>query len=444
MTSQIGFSALKITPEETHIPLGGYYVRYSTGVHDDVYVRTLYIAAAGEEIFIIACDLISFFGRIVEQLRKRINHHTGVKTHNILICALHDHSAPDIQGLEGLNGFLKNTLNVEWVRKIKVKIIKSAILAKKNATDGKIGFKSKILDMSEKLVINRRHPRRSLKYPLSIWKITSNGTLKGSIINYACHGTTLNSSNKLISAEFPGYLVGKLEKEFSPHFSMYLNGPCGDINPYLFPIDWKLEKIDLDAVFAGSYGSYNDFCSYEHTKRIGEGLADHAISLMNDITTKAIEKIQVINEQIEIPVDFNYPNKKFTNFLSTFLIKKLLLRLEKAYKRSNVSYLSFIEKKGKVYAKTELQLIKINDDILIIGIPAEVFSEIGEELVKKSPTKNTVIIELANDFIGYIFPLNEIKFGGYEVDGIPNLGGILPGTYIKNRILKLFEKLSND
>ena len=444
MTSLIGFSALKITPEETHIPLGGYYVRYSTGVHDDVFVRILYMATGEEEIFIIACDLLSFFGRIVEQLRNRINYQTGVKAENILICALHDHSAPDINGLEGLNGFLKNTLNVEWFREIKVKIIKSAILAKKNATVGKIGFKSKILDMSEKLVINRRHPRRPLKYPLSVWKVTSNGTLKGSIINYACHGTTLNASNKLISAEYPGYLIRKLEKQFAPHFSMYLNGPCGDINPYLFPIKWNLEKVDLDAVFAGSYGSYNDFCSYEHTERIGEGLADQAISLMNETTTKDIEKIQVINEKIEIPVDFNYPNKKFKDFLSTFFIKKLLLKLEKAYNRSNISYLSFIEKKGKLYAKTEIQLIKINDDMLVIGIPAEAFSEIGEELVKKSPTKNTVIVELANDFIGYIFPLNEIKYGGYEVDGIPNLGGMLPGTYIKNRILKLFEKLSND
>ncbi len=441
MTSKIGFSAIKITPEESHIPLGGYYVRYSTGVHDDVYVRTLYMAAAGEEIFIIACDLLSFFGRIVEQLRNRINSHTGVKAENILICALHDHSAPDINGLEGLNGFLKNTLNVEWFRKIKVKIIKSAILAKKNATAGKIGFRTKILEMSEKFVINRRHPRRPLKYPLSVWKITSNGTLIGSIINYACHGTTLNSSNLLISAEYPGYLIRKLEKQFAPHFSMYLNGSCGDINPYLFPVEWNLEKVNLDAIFAGDYGSYNDFCSYEHTERIGEGLADQAISLMNEITTKDIEKIQVINEKIEIPVDFNYPNKKFKDFLSTFFIKKLLLKLERAYNRSNISYLSFIEKKGKLYAKTELQLIKINDDILVIGIPAEFFSEIGEELVKKSPTKNTVIVELANDFIGYVFPLNEIKHGGYEVDGIPNLAGMLAGTYIKNRILKLFEKL---
>lgn len=441
LTSKIGFAAIKITPQQTHIPLGGYYVRYSTGVHDDVYVRTLYIAASGEEIFIIACDLISIFGRFVEQLRKRINHHTGVKPKNILICALHDHSAPDIQGLEGLNGFLKNTLRVEWVRKIKVKIIKSAILAKKNATTGKLGFKSKILEMSEKLVINRRHPKRPLRYPLSIWKITNNGTLKGSVINFACHGTTLNKDNKLISAEYPGYLIRKIEKQFSPHFSMYLNGPCGDINPYLFPVDWDLEKIDLDAVFSGTYGSYNNFCSYEHTKRIGEGLADHAISLMKDITTKEIEKIQVISEKIEIPVDFNYSNKKFKDILFTFFTKKLLLKFEKAYNRSNVSYLSFIEKNGKVYAKTELQLIKINEDILIIGIPAEVFSEIGEELVKKSPMKNTIIVELANDFIGYIFPLNEIQFGGYEIDGIPNIGGILPGTYIKNRILKLYEKL---
>ena len=443
LTSKIGFSAVVITPTQPDIPLGGYFVRYSTGVHDEIYVRTVYLASKGEEVFIIACDVLAFYHVFVKRMRKRINRHTGVKEKNILICALHDHSAPDTVGLEGIGGFLKYTLTKDWFRIMEKNIIKSAILAKKNAKPGKIGVKSKLLDRSEKLIINRRYPRREIKYPLYTVKITRENSSDASIINYPCHGTTLNRDNTLISAEWPGYMIKKLEKKFQPHFSMFVNGPCGDINPYLFPEHWDIDKIDVELYFEKSYYHYNALCSYQHTKRIGEKLADHVIELFKEIKTKEIENIKVYTKTIEIPVNYNFSNLKFLDRL-LIIFKMGLFKLLKIYNRTNVSYFSYIEKNKELYVRTELQLIKINDDMLIIAVPAELFSEIGEELIEKSPIKNTIIIELANDIIGYVFPLNECNKGGYEVFGLASFSGILAGTYIKNKILKMYEELAKD
>ncbi|MHA1358569.1 MAG: neutral/alkaline non-lysosomal ceramidase N-terminal domain-containing protein [Candidatus Helarchaeota archaeon] len=441
ISSLIGLSALKITPEETNIPLGGYLVRYSTGVHDDIYVRTLYLAA-DQEVFIIACDLLGLYGTFVQRIRKRINHQTGVNEQNILICALHDHSAPDTIGLEGIKGFFKYTLRAHWYRKIEAKIVQSAIAAKKNAKAGKIGVSSRILDVSEKIVINRRHPRRPLNYPLSVFKLTNDAESIGSIINYACHGTTLNRDNRLISAEYPGYLIKAIENKFGPnHRAMYINGPCGDINPYLFPEEWDFEKIDFDFYLKGDFGNFNALCNYSHTKRIGELLAYHAISLLNEIEPEKITTLKILTKEIRIPVIFDSPHMKFFDLLQIALIKKGLFKLLKAYNRSNISYFSYIQKNGQMYVGTELQFIKINEDILIIAIPAEIFSEIGEELLAKSPIKNTILVCLANDWIGYIFPLNECQYGGYEVFGLPNLAGILAGTVIKNTIIKMFSTI---
>jgi neutral ceramidase len=442
LASKVGFSALKITPKQTNIPLGGYFVRYSIGVHDDIYVRCLYLAA-DEEVLIIACDLLGFYGKFVQRMRRRIHKHTGIKPDHILICALHDHSAPDTIGLEGIKGFLKYTLRVKWYRDIEAKIVKSAILAKQNAQTGKIGVNSKVLDIKEKVVINRRHPRHPLQYPLSVFKLINGETTCGALINYACHGTTLNRDNRLISAEFPGYLLKKVEDTFGTNgFSMYINGPCGDINPYLFPEDWVFENIDFDFYLEGDFGNFNALCGYKHTQRIGELLADHAIQLLQNTSTESINSIHVINEDIQIPVDFNSPYLKFMDKLQLMLIKHGLFTLLKGYNRSNVSYFSFTTKNRKTYVQTDLQLIQINDDILIIGIPAEVFSEIGEELLRKSPIKNTIIACLANDWIGYVFPLKECQYGGYEVFGLPNFAGILAGTIIKNTILRLFKELT--
>ncbi len=422
-----------------HIPLGGYLVRYSTGVHDEIYVRTVYLAA-NEEIFIVACDLLALYGKFVQRMKRRIKARTGVQESNILICALHDHSAPDTLGLEGLGGFLKYTLNVTWFRKIEDKIVQSAIFAKKNARPRRIGVKNKFLDKSEKLVVNRRHPKREMQYNLSVLKITEHDKIVGSIINYACHGTTLNRDNTLISAEYPGYLLKKIEKNFAPHFSMYLNGPCGDINPYLFPEKLNFEEIDFDFYFKGEYGNFNALCGYKHTERIGERLADHAIELLKDISTRDIEKIEILTKKIEIPVSYEFPNLKFKDKL-LILFKNALFKMLRAYNRSNLSYFSYIEKNKRFHIQTELQMIKINEDILIIAVPAEFFSELGEEVVKNSPIPNTIIVELANDMIGYVFPLKECDDGGYEIFGLASFAGILAGTYLKNTILKMFHQL---
>ena len=443
MISKIGFCAIKITPQQdlTKIPLGGYYVRYATGVHDDIYVRTIYMAA-DEELFIIACDLLALFGKFIRRMKKEINRYTGVKESNILICALHDHSAPDTLGLEGFRGLVKYTLRGDWFPKIENDIVKSTILAKKLAKPCKIGIQSRFLGQFEKLVINRRHPRKEMKYNLSVFKITEGEDLRASIINYACHGTTLNRDNRLISAEYPGYLIRKLEK-FEPHFSMYLNGPCGDINPYLFPEHWDFKKIDLDHYLSGSYADYNALCSYKHTERIGERLADHAIELLGTTATQAIEKIQILTKKIEIPVSYAYPKLNFRDQFGIWA-KNGLLKLLSAYNRSNISYFSYLKKNKELFVQSEVQLIKINEDILIVAVPAELFSELGEELVEKSPVKNTIIVELANDAIGYVFPLNECVFGGYEVFGLASFAGITAGTYLKNKIIKMYEQLNFD
>jgi len=444
LSSKIGFSAMKITPEQdlAKIPLGGYYVRYATGIHDDIYVRTIYMAA-NEEILIIACDLLALFGKFIKRMKMEIHRYTGVKEANILICALHDHSAPDTLGLEGFRGLVKYTLRGDWFPAIESTIVKSAIEAKKSAKPRQIGIQSKFLGQGEKLVINRRHPRKEMKYNLSVLKVTDEEGIKASIINYACHGTTLNQDNRLISAEYPGYLIRRVEKTFEPHFSMYLNGPCGDINPYLFPERWNIEKIDFESYLSGDYAKFNALCSFKHTERIGKRLAAHAIELLGSIATREIENIQVLTKTTEIPVSYTYPKMSFKDRLGIW-VKNGLLQLLSAYNRSNINYFSYLRKKKELFVQTELQLILINKEILIIAVPAELFSELGEELIKKSPAKHTIIVELANDVIGYVFPLTECEFGGYEVFGLASFAGITAGTYLKNKIVQMFRQLKLD
>jgi len=53
-------------------------------------------------------------------------------------------------------------------------------------------------------------------------------------------------------------------------------------------------------------------------------------------------------------------------------------------------------------------------DVSWVGLPGEVFCEFGLALKKQSPFGQTMPMELANDYVGYICTPQGIQEGGYE------------------------------
>jgi hypothetical protein len=63
----------------------------------------------------------------------------------------------------------------------------------------------------------------------------------------------------------------------------------------------------------------------------------------------------------------------------------------------------------------EVQVIALGDDIAWVGLPGEVFTELGLAIKTASPFRFTVVAELANDSIGYVPNLKAYDQGAYEV-----------------------------
>ncbi|MBO3803135.1 MAG: hypothetical protein JTT11_04570 [Candidatus Brockarchaeota archaeon] len=62
----------------------------------------------------------------------------------------------------------------------------------------------------------------------------------------------------------------------------------------------------------------------------------------------------------------------------------------------------------------ELQAFKIGD-AAVLGLPGEVFLELGKEIRRNSPFKHTFVAELCNqDWIGYVLTKQAYAEGGYE------------------------------
>ncbi len=92
-----GAARVEITPEPG-VELMGYGARVgrSTGVHDPLYARGLWLApASGAPILIISADLCLISAAAAAGIRERLAAQTGLLPKQILVGCTHTHSGPD-------------------------------------------------------------------------------------------------------------------------------------------------------------------------------------------------------------------------------------------------------------------------------------------------------------------------------------------------------------
>jgi len=70
------------------------------------------------------------------------------------------------------------------------------------------------------------------------------------------------------------------------------------------------------------------------------------------------------------------------------------------------------DKRGKTF-ETVLQVIRLGD-VAIIGIPGEMFARLGLDIRRRSPFRNTIVVGLANDEVGYIPDRQGLVDDGYQ------------------------------
>ena len=67
--------------------------------------------------------------------------------------------------------------------------------------------------------------------------------------------------------------------------------------------------------------------------------------------------------------------------------------------------------------ETSIQALVLGD-VAIVGVPAEYFTGLGIDIKQRSPFEHTYIVELANDWIGYLPDREAHRLGGYQPPGL--------------------------
>jgi hypothetical protein len=82
-----------------------------------------------------------------------------------------------------------------------------------------------------------------------------------------------------------------------------------------------------------------------------------------------------------------------------------------------------------------IYLLSLNEDIAIVGLPGELFSELGVTIKRNSPFKYTMVMGYTGSTtIGYIPTAKATEEGGYGAENVPvakNTGDLLVDESLK-------------
>ena len=90
----------------------------------------------------------------------------------------------------------------------------------------------------------------------------------------------------------------------------------------------------------------------------------------------------------------------------------------------------------------EVQAIQLGEDLALVTLPHEVFVELGMEIKRRSPFRQTLVLSLANDIDFYVPTRKAFAEGSYEVTTSSYQPG--GGELLVEGAVKLLEELKRD
>jgi hypothetical protein len=221
------------------------------------------------------------------------------------------------------------------------------------------------------------------------------GKLRCLIVNYANHPDCHTKRDKF-SADYPGYMRRALKAEYGEDVViLYFNGAAGDVNC----IDYANMTHKTS-----HYGK-----GLNAPEIIGKGLAETITKYYpNLFATVSDPVIQSRNEIVKAP------RRKLSKEDHEWALEALKRKdeLEEDELAFATEYAEGNEGIGDSF-DIEIHTLQIGP-WTIVGLPSEIFSEIGHKIKAASPYANTLVFELANGTNGYIYPDRIIGSGAYE------------------------------
>jgi hypothetical protein len=386
-------AAVKIEVSDT-LPLGGGITPRQPGGTSDgpLRVQVIMLTDGISKVCLGSCDVANLRRTILDEIGKEIETRYNIPFDNFMFAATHNHTAPvqDWSYKTPIDSILNNAIKKAIMEAVGLANEK---LISRGATDfyfalgyATIGQNSRVViddstilwvPLSNEYGYNRPTGPYDPQLPVLAFK-DSQGNTEAIVFNHSTHN--INNPNNVHSPSFYGTASQEIEKELGGTV-VFLPGAFGSTHVFSDPTE-------------------------ERTFRIKEGIEKAYAKSEKRI----IQKLVSVKKEFEFEVrtfDEDEEQKTVSNYCNRFFSDPEDIIQGIKNRRDHVAPFQ-----GKIQ-KTWIQVILVGD-IAFVGVPGELFAELGNEIKRRSPFRYTYVVGIANDYIGYLPDDEAFNLGGYQ------------------------------
>ena len=379
---EVGFAEVDVTPE-VPCPIGGYGDNVAEEVlGPPLYVRSIAVTGEdGTEWALSASDLIGFDREemvlpVIGELR------TKGYTGGVLLTASHTHSGPHTRFSQR---YMRERASHAYLERVRAALVSTILEARENVRPAEVAvgrtYVRENVNRRVNLPDGTHHylPREKHLYPyangpvdeeLGVVAIRDAQTRQPvcTVVNYTAHALTIGNYRWVVSADYPGVLAQELSN-LTGGPALFTQGACGNVHPR----------------------GFED--GPERMKEMGRSLARAACKVFQGLTYSGDAPVAYAEEPVELPVQA----RMWTE----------------AKHQWNPRYEGLTSRSGSVHAARL-------GEVIFVGVPGELFVEIGLAIKERSPAPYTYILYNTNAYLSYIPTPEAYEEGGYEPNATLN------------------------
>jgi sugar phosphate isomerase/epimerase len=410
-TLHAGVAVADITPPVGYRMCGYFNERLSTGVLNPLHAKALVLRQSDTRAAMVFCDLIGLSAEVSQRARAQVQREIGIPAANILLAATHSHTGPlysdalrdhlhekavvrhgsdpcekvdySSQLVAGIVGAIKEA--DAKARPVQAQVATAqqhglSFNRRFHMKDGTVRFNPGVLNPD---IVRAAGPTDPA---VGTVLFRDGQTAFAALVNFTLHLDTLGGT--LYAADYPYYVEQTLRETLGKDFVLLFgNGACGDIN-------------------------HIDVTNKERLKSetIGAALGRTVATSLAQSKSVARPCLAVGRAVVEVPAQRFTPAeieqaRKDMDKIGTSVMS--FLDQVRAYKIVDV------QSRGSTIP-LEVQVFRISDEVAVVGLPGEVFVDIGLAIKKASPFRTTLVIELCQDDVAYVPTQKAFAEGSYE------------------------------
>lgn len=389
---KVGAAAVNLKADDSMIIGGGIHGGTTNQQEGELRAVAVVVEKPGSpKIAIVACDVLMLTKDLLDPIVAQIEQQTGIPAASVLINATHTHHAPSTVTVHGYNR------DEEFCRRTQQGILQAVLAANDKLADGDarflfwLGEESSVGQNSRLLLADNTifwvGPRDDVVRPTGPFDpelpvLAFRGTddkLRALLFNHSTHTIGVRTAGR--SPSFYGLAAQELEGELGGTVS-FLEGASGSTH-----------NLDLKAA--------------EMVIRMKNAVK----AALDQAQPRDVDRIRAVKKPFKFKVrQFDEATEDTT--VGLYCNRRIASGADGVIEVFRKQREALAPHRGEE-RETWLQAVVIGD-VALVGVPAEFFTVLGENIKRRSPYRYTYVAELANDWIGYLPDRHAFDLGGYQ------------------------------